>query len=575
MNLNTSHRPRLTIAGLIAIVSLTVSALTYAQPVPGTCKEGRATVNLDVNNVRAQLYNNGNLFWNGGQASGYNVPKAPEGKPIEPNAIFVNDLWIGGMVGGEVRTAATIYSGGELWPGPLNEAGELPNPDDCTPYDRIYTIYRADIERYNQTGETATNLAEWPWQLGAPVLDGDANPDNYDLSAGDRPALVGDQMAWWVMNDVGNIHQSTRSAPIQMEVKVTAFAFNLPGSLGNTTFYRYQLIYKGTAPLEETWLGFWFDADLGSDPTDNAGTDTTLRMVYAYKGDNFDEGEGGYGAAPPALGFSFMQGPLASPDGQDNDRDGEIDEPGERLRMTRSQHNTHDNSVTGHALTAKDYYNQLQGRWNDGTQMCFGGIGHYSLGLVPCTGVTPFMYPGDPITGAYWSMVNFDGRGNHSPVHNAGYFLLSTGPFRMEPGEEEEIVLAIVWSRGADYLDSIRKLRSDMKVVQTVYPFISTPDSTLSQHPEPELPATNAYTRNYPNPFTETTTIHYELADPTPVRLAVYDVLGREVARLVDEAQEAGFYDVTFDGRNLPVGVYVYRLQVGTTVATETLVRMR
>jgi hypothetical protein len=109
-----------------------------------------------------------------------------------------------------------------------------------------------------------------------------------------------------------------------------------------------------------------------------------------------------------------------------------------------------------------------------------------------------------------------------------------------------------------------------MRAVQQEFPSIIT----ATQNPQIELPAAT-YARNYPNPFTETTTIHYELADPAPVRLAVYDVLGREVARLVDEAQEAGFYDVTFDGRNLPVGVYVYRLQVGTTVATETLVRMR
>ena len=154
-------------------------------------------------------------------------------------------------------------------------------------------------------------------------------------------------------------------------------------------------------------------------------------------------------------------------------------------------------------------------------------------------------------------------------------FIMSSGPFRMVPGDEQEFTLAIVWARGTDHLDSVSELRKAMRSVQRGFPVLSKPDSTLTQRPEPELPATNAYTRNYPNPFTETTTIHYELADPAPVRLVVYDVLGREVATLVDEAQEAGFYDVTFDGRSLPVGVYVYRLQVGTAVASETMVHIR
>jgi hypothetical protein len=297
--------------------------------------------------------------------------------------------------------------------------------------------------------------------------------------------------------------------------------------------------------------------------------------VYAYNVDDFDEGDDGYGASPPALGFSFLQGPLASPDARDNDQDGEIDEAGERLRMTRSLHFQSENSVIGDPRNRTGHrYNYLRGIWQDDTPMCFGGYGHYTLSPAPCTGVAHFMYPGDPVTGEYWSMENIDGNGSSGGSGDLGDFVFSTGPFRMEPGEAEDIVLAIVWSRGADHLDSIRKLRSDMRIVQKVDPFISAPDSTLSQHPEPD-PATNAFARNYPNPFTETTTIHYELADPAAVRLVVYDVLGREVATLIDDAQEPGFYDVAFDGRALPVGVYVYRLQVGTAVVSDTMVRMR
>jgi len=53
------------------------------------------------------------------------------------------------------------------------------------------------------------------------------------------------------------------------------------------------------------------------------------------------------------------------------------------------------------------------------------------------------------------------------------------------------------------------------------------------------------------------------LSEDGPVRLVVYDVLGREVAVLVDEVQPAGAYDVAFDGTDLPSGTYVYRLTAG------------
>ncbi|HMB93327.1 MAG TPA: T9SS type A sorting domain-containing protein [Rhodothermales bacterium] len=557
----------LKIAGLITLLSLALPHLAAAQTT-GTCEVGKATTDLDVNNVRARLYNAGNLFWNGG-GNVYNVPKASPGQPITPNAIFSTSFWIGGRVNDELRLVTPHYGDWEFWPGPLDEDG-LP-PADCSAYDRIYSIYRDDILHYNQTGEATDDLAEWPWELGAPVLDGDGNPDNYDLEAGDRPALIGDQIAWWVMNDVGNTHKASQTPPIGLEVQVTAFAFDVPGNFGNTTFYRYRLHYRGTEPLEEAWLGFYADTDLGNASDDYMATDTTLGMVYTYNADDLDEGSDGYGI-PPALGFSFVQGLQMETDGEDNDSDGLTDEADEQLGMTRSFGTNPDLFHPG-----RPAYEALRGIWswqNEYIPMCFGGIGHPNLREdVPCTGTSHFLYSGDPVTESYWSEFNIDNAGMPN-VANDRTLIISSGPFEMEPDDEQEFVLAIVWARGTDHLDSVSELRNAMRSVQRGFPSLNTPDSTLSQRPEPELPATNAYTRNYPNPFTETTTIHYELANPAPVRLAVYDVLGREVATLVDKAQEVGFYDVEFDGRNLPVGVYVYRLQVGTTVTSETMIHM-
>jgi hypothetical protein len=78
-----------------------------------------------------------------------------------------------------------------------------------------------------------------------------------------------------------------------------------------------------------------------------------------------------------------------------------------------------------------------------------------------------------------------------------------------------------------------------------------------------------------PNPFTRATTLTYALAAPGPVRLAVYDVLGREVALLVDAEREVGQHDVALDGARLPAGTYLVQLEAGGTVETRrvTLVR--
>jgi len=80
---------------------------------------------------------------------------------------------------------------------------------------------------------------------------------------------------------------------------------------------------------------------------------------------------------------------------------------------------------------------------------------------------------------------------------------------------------------------------------------------------------------NYPNPFNPLTTIRYELPVAAHVSLIVSDIIGREVARLVDGFEGAGYKSVTFDAGHLASGIYMYRLQVGSFVQTRKLVLMK
>lgn len=76
-----------------------------------------------------------------------------------------------------------------------------------------------------------------------------------------------------------------------------------------------------------------------------------------------------------------------------------------------------------------------------------------------------------------------------------------------------------------------------------------------------EIPASFSLMQNYPNPFNPSTTIMYSIAKPGNVKLAVYDISGREVETLVSGESGPGNYEVKFDGANLSSGVYFYRLE--------------
>ena len=97
-----------------------------------------------------------------------------------------------------------------------------------------------------------------------------------------------------------------------------------------------------------------------------------------------------------------------------------------------------------------------------------------------------------------------------------------------------------------------------------------------------QLPANFTLSQNFPNPFNPTTHFRFTIADfpqgiPSErfVTLAVFDLLGREVAVLVDEEKAPGSYSVQWDATNFPSGVYFYQLKAGSFVETKKLLLMK
>jgi len=89
------------------------------------------------------------------------------------------------------------------------------------------------------------------------------------------------------------------------------------------------------------------------------------------------------------------------------------------------------------------------------------------------------------------------------------------------------------------------------------------------------IPDKYSLKQNFPNPFNPATTISYSIKEPGMVLLNVYDILGNEVATLVNEEKAAGRYKLRFDASALASGLYFYRLQSGDFIETKKMVLIR
>jgi hypothetical protein len=101
----------------------------------------------------------------------------------------------------------------------------------------------------------------------------------------------------------------------------------------------------------------------------------------------------------------------------------------------------------------------------------------------------------------------------------------------------------------------------------SVYPTIVVPpDAFLS---------TFKLEQNYPNPFNSVTTIGYGIKDRSDVKITVLNAIGKEVAVLLNSQREAGYYEIEFNAKNLPGGVYFYQIKAGTYTQTKKMILLK
>lgn len=329
---------------------------------------------------------------------------------------YAGGLWIGAVdsAAGDTLTTISEYSS-EYAPGPM--LGGTFMPDD--PAFKVYKLYKDSV------GDNANqDYLDWPVDQGAPV-DGQGNPD-----------MIGDQMCWSVFNDADpDMHTNMSTAPLGLEVKQLAFAFNREDPLGNVVFIRYRIYNKGAKILKDCFFSIWSDPDLGTAGDDLVGCDTLLDLGYTYNADNDDQY---YGSTPPAIGIDFFQGPLVSTgDDADTAKMWDTIWPG-YTNMGLYSFNKYING------TDPDDYSE--------TYAYMKGLRAKATGFPPYTydgNILRFMFSGDPVLGT----------GDLDIAPDDRRHMQTTGPLTFRPGDSTEILCALVVGQGGDRKSSISVLK--------------------------------------------------------------------------------------------------------------------
>ncbi|MCP5064343.1 MAG: T9SS type A sorting domain-containing protein [Ignavibacteriae bacterium] len=142
----------------------------------------------------------------------------------------------------------------------------------------------------------------------------------------------------------------------------------------------------------------------------------------------------------------------------------------------------------------------------------------------------------------------------------------------------EDIELTTTYSHGEDYFYKITAVDVNNNESEDYSNTVEVEARLEKQNIVENLelkPKEYALNSNYPNPFNPTTNISYQLPKSSNVTLKVYDMLGKEVAELVNENKSAGVYNVSFNASNLPSGLYFYKIQADEFTEVRKMLLMK
>jgi hypothetical protein len=533
--------------------------------------------------------------------------------PMDNKGFLADVYGIPGGQGGLYQEVPFLYSGGfwlsgknadTLW---ANAQGAwyqnyVPGNVDSNLYDPRYKVYVASPRGFPFGPE----WHQWKFAVsfGADFYDGDGdgvynpvdlnNNGHWDPDE-DRPDIIGDKVAWCVFNDGDTTSYFRRwDPPLGIEIHQTVFGYitNFATQLKNVLFIRYKIFNSGkiNSILDSVYFTAWADADLGLNFDDDlVGSDSLTNSGFIY---GLDPDPGGFGEEVPSFFINILQGPQVYIPGEtfiDNNSNGtyedSIDTPldtaynrqgplkgiqlfpgAKNQNMTSFIHNmgSHPQGEPDYKTEARNYMLGLN-RQGEIIDPCTWYIGEVRGG-VDCNLVNPFYwYSGDPEFNYGWlNSWSTDQR-----------MIINTGPFSLEVDKPITIIVGYTIGQGIDPLNSVTVGKEVSAFVQQFYQ--SNFDYNILPVEEEENLIVDEFklSQNYPNPFNPSTVISYQIPHQEFVTIKVYDILGNEIAVLVNEDKPAGSYEVEFNSSSLPSGVYFYQLRADRFVETKKMIVLK
>jgi len=425
---------------------------------------------FNINNISTYIYADGEADIKPDGNSGLFFPKGSN-KTI----VYESGLVWGAKVNGQIRVGGSTYLSG-LKPGKILSDGSAQDPTD--PKARVFRVrpdYKfgdlsSEINDGEGTEEEIRNQYEkdwneWPANDGAP-FDDKNNNGIYEPGI-DIPGVPGaDQTLWFVANDLDSNQTKSLygSLPFGVEVQVTVWGYADRYPFSNMIFKKYKLINKSNSNFDEMYFSIWTDPDVGDAANDMSGCDTTLSLMFAYNGQEYDKV---YGRTPPAVGFELLQGPIVKSEAGDKAIfDNKLIYGYKNLKMTSYYFFFCGGGLFGSPPNLRTYTGSLE---------------YYNIMNCPlCEAIGPIErktnYPlsGNPLTGEGWlidsTLATSCGDVNHGLV---------SGPFDMVVGDTQEVVFAEIAALGKNRLNAVRLLKFYSSIVKDKYNklenFASTP----------------------------------------------------------------------------------------------------
>jgi len=380
---------------------------------------------------------------------------------------------------------------------------------------------------------------------------------------------------WFVCNDLSALTtaQFAGSPPMGMEEQVTLWAFhNLPDpleSLENVIYKQVKLIYKGNpgavgnARIDSMYICQWVDGDLGDGTDDYGGCDSALNLGFEYNSSAIDKVYEGVGLNPPALGYVFLQG-TSSYTGNQSDsaiidcqwRKGYRSNYGTPMTsfFLHQTGTTNSDPDIGTYSGTLQWFNVFRGcmfrpQYPDGVPICSAYVYSTDHHIV-----TSYCFSGDPSTDEGW----IDGLDLAAGERR---FWAVHGPITVQLHDTAEVALAEVAAIGANNIWSLLVLKNEVGSAKFYFNALAISSSITTTVAAISTPRSFELAQNYPNPFNPTTTIRYEIPISCRVSVKVFNILGQEIATLVNEQEQAGRYSLEWNASSEASGVYFCRFE--------------